>query len=185
MNSSHLGEHIESSTNPFRPISLLDARSILFPVTQPTMTNLLTQVLFPTALMVPTPASPSLVSQLGPILQNYDRMQGMNQRDTFFVFIKFLLLVLQTNGCGDDTDARLLLRLRAKAIIRDCVRQNRSGNSMYQPLMEAIKSRLRPIVGEDTWKKARNSCRRYLRQKMNSLSTRQQGKVLVPGLTPV
>jgi hypothetical protein len=184
MNFSRFGEHIEPPNGQYQSINLRDTRSIMFPVPQP-MTSLLSQVLFPTALIPPTPTSPALVSDLGPIVQNCDRTEGMNQRDTFYVFLKFLLRVLQSHGCGDDADARLLLRLRTKAIIRECVRQNRSGNSMYQPLMEAIKSRLRPIVGEDTWKKAHRSCRLYLRQKMNSLRSQKQMKPRVSVFTAV
>ena len=184
MDSSRFGANPNPPNNPYRTINLMDASSVLFPVQQP-LTSLFGQVLFPTTpLFHPPPASSALVTELGPIIQNYDRIGSMNKREAFFVFTKFLLRVLSTDG-NEDADSRLLVRLRVKAIIRDCVRQNRCGNLMYDPLIDAIKSRLKPIVGEDDWNKARRMSRRYLKQKFNYLRGQQDTKRSTSGFTAV
>jgi hypothetical protein len=105
-------------------------------------------------------------------LQNYDRNRTMNEREKFLVFIKILLRILNRVESDDDTDKHLLLRLQAKSIIRQCIRQNRIGDGEYQPMIGAIECRLRPSVGEHTWNMALIYSRRYLKRYETWLRTR-------------
>lgn len=73
----------------------------------------------------------------------------LNQRQEFFVLVKFLLKVLKDN---EDMD-RLV---RAKAIIAECTHRNRNGDSAFTDLQASVQSRLRRTVGEVYWSQAKD-----------------------------
>ena len=75
--------------------------------------------------------------------------KGFNQRQEFFLLVKFLLKVLKDN---DDMD-RLV---RAKAIIAECTLRNRNGDSAFLDLQASVQSRLRRTVGEVYWSQAKD-----------------------------
>jgi len=80
-------------------------------------------------------------------------------REQFLIFIKILFKILdQTN--------EIHTRNRAKKLVAECTRKNRSGDPRYTPLMEAVEKRLRLFVGEAHWRKAMMLLRHYyLKQK--------------------
>ena len=75
--------------------------------------------------------------------------KGLNQRQEFFVLVKFLLKVLKDN---EDMD-RLV---RAKAIIAECTHRNRNGDTAFSDLQASVQSRLRRTVGEVYWSQAKD-----------------------------
>jgi hypothetical protein len=84
--------------------------------------------------------------------------KGLNQRQEFFVLVKFLLKALKDN---EDMD-RLV---RAKAIIAECTHRNRNGDSAFSDLQASVQSRLRRTVGEVYWSQAMDMTDRVRRSK--------------------
>jgi len=77
------------------------------------------------------------------------------QRTRFLVFMKILFKVL------DQAQEHEILD-RAKQIVAECTRRNRSGDPSYVPLMDAVETRLRRYIGESYWRKASMLLRHFV-----------------------
>jgi hypothetical protein len=65
-------------------------------------------------------------------------------------FVKVLLQLLRTSG-------EIELVCRVKSIVSECIQLNRSGDTSYSPLTNAVVQRLRPLDGmENYWARAHN-----------------------------
>jgi hypothetical protein len=85
-----------------------------------------------------------------------NRMLG--ERELFLIFIKILFKCIERSSNGR-------LRLRAKAIVTECTRRNRMGDSNFSPLQGAVEIRLKEIVGDMFWNQAKVYTGYYCQQK--------------------
>jgi len=83
-----------------------------------------------------------------------DETSSKQQRQRFVLFIRILF------KCIDETDPQL--RPLAKQIVKECTLRNRQGHPDYQPLVDAIQSRLQSVVGDTHWKRAEEYLRYYV-----------------------
>lgn len=102
---------------------------------------------------VSTPNYPTLPpQQKAPLLRGRrSALTGrrvLSEREQFVVFVKILFKCLDLTG-----DSKL--RPKAKAVVRECTRRNRMGDSDYCPLQDAVERRLRGTVGELHWARAK------------------------------
>jgi hypothetical protein len=72
-------------------------------------------------------------------------------------FVKILLKHLEKSD-------EVLLHRRCKAILADCLKNNRQGNPEFIPLHEAAEARLLPAVGPRHWNRAVQYLNLYLKQ---------------------
>ena len=77
------------------------------------------------------------------------------QRLRFLLFLKILIQHLR------DTRNYYLLA-KSKLLIKAVVRHNRMGDPQFSDLMESIERRLRPLVGEQHWRRAHLLMRHYI-----------------------
>ena len=89
---------------------------------------------------------------------SYPLRRMLSEREQFVVFVKILFKCIEQS---DDQN----LRLKAKAIVNECTRRNRMGDSNYTPLQDAVERRLKKIVGELYWARAKLSFDHYCRSK--------------------
>jgi len=82
----------------------------------------------------------------------------LSEREHFVIFIKILFKCIEQS---DDQN----LRLKAKAIVNECTRRNRMGDSSYTPLQDAVERRLKKMVGELYWARAKLCFEHYCRRK--------------------
>jgi hypothetical protein len=82
----------------------------------------------------------------------------LGERELFLIFIKILFKCIER--CSDGR-----LRLRAKAIVTECTRRNRMGDSNFSPLQDAVETRLRDVVGDTYWNQAKVYTGYYCQQK--------------------
>jgi hypothetical protein len=87
--------------------------------------------------IVPFPSPP--VSPMG---------RAITEREQFLLFIKILLKFIEQAG-------NPRLRQHAKAVVGECTRRNRMGDMDYVPLQDAVEMRLRNVVGDITWTRAK------------------------------
>jgi hypothetical protein len=80
------------------------------------------------------------------------RYPMLSDRQKFLVFVKVLFKLLE----GQSEHSTLQ---RAKAIVAECTQRNRMGDSRYIPLQDAIRVRLRLVVGESNWTRAKSCCK--------------------------
>jgi hypothetical protein len=85
-----------------------------------------------------------------------DRVLG--ERELFLIFIKILFKCIERCSNGR-------LRQRAKAIVTECTRRNRMGDSEFSPLQDAVEARLKDIVGDTYWNQAKVYTGYYCQQK--------------------
>jgi hypothetical protein len=64
-----------------------------------------------------------------------------------------------------ERSGNVRLRQHAKAIVSECTRRNRMGDSNYAALQDAVETRLKNIVGETFWNRAKIYTDYYCRQK--------------------
>lgn len=57
------------------------------------------------------------------------------------------------------------LRQRAKRVVAECTRRNRSGDLRYMPLREAVEDHLRVTVGNEFYSRVQNYCEYYCAKK--------------------
>jgi len=74
--------------------------------------------------------------------------RSLTEREKFLIFVKILFKFL-------DQTADPRLKPRAKAVVTECTRRNRLGDSEYTPLQDAVERRLRHSVGEFYWTRAK------------------------------
>jgi len=100
------------------------------------------------ATMVPSlmsaTASPT-ISELRPFLS---RKRPLSDRERLFVMVKILLKFIELSG---DDDEQERLGRRVKAVIRECTRRNRMGDSNFTPLRDAVERQIRRAVGDAYW----------------------------------
>uniref|UniRef100_A0A7S2MTX1 Uncharacterized protein n=1 Tax=Helicotheca tamesis TaxID=374047 RepID=A0A7S2MTX1_9STRA len=124
----------------------------------------------------PGPAlySPSRVSAGNPkrdanAKKGTDKARGSDetskQRERFIIFIRILF------KCIDETDPQL--RPLAKRIVKECTLRNREGHPGYQPLVEAVQSRLQSVVGDTHWKRAEEYLRYFVATRKRTARGRQ------------
>ena len=82
----------------------------------------------------------------------------LGERELFLIFIKILFKCIERCSNG-------LLRQRAKAIVTECTRRNRMGDSNFSPLQDAVEARLKDIVGDMYWNQAKVYTGYYCQQK--------------------
>lgn len=87
--------------------------------------------------------------------------QAMSNREHFLILIKILFKCL-------DQANEPEVRSKAKQIVTECTRRNRQGDSKFTPLIEAVEKRLRGVVGEVHWRRARLLLRYYVNKRNNS-----------------
>lgn len=101
--------------------------------------------------------------------QRFVRRRRFNEREEFFIFVKILFRFLEKHAADDDDDAGTSnsnrLRQRAKAVVSECTRRNRMGETDYIPLTEAVERRLRPTVGEHYWTLAKDQLDLFMQQR--------------------
>jgi len=85
------------------------------------------------------------------------RRRRLTEREHFLIFVKILFKCIDQPG-----DPRL--RPRAKATVTECTQRNRMGDANYQPLQEAMETRLRKTVGELHWARAKLCFDQYCRK---------------------
>lgn len=68
-------------------------------------------------------------------------------RENFLVFTRILFKCLSDHPSPE-------VRIEAKRTIMDCTKRNRMGDPGYHPLIDAIETRLRHVIGDIHWKKA-------------------------------
>lgn len=95
-------------------------------------------------------------------LQVVKRPQKLTERQIFFFFVRILFRILG----GDNR-----MRQRAKAVVAECTKRNRLGDSNYTPLMDSIERRLRPTVGEHCWIRAKDCLHHCMRRRGISASS--------------
>jgi hypothetical protein len=82
----------------------------------------------------------------------------LGERELFLIFIKILFKCIERSSNGR-------LRQRAKAIVTECTRRNRMGDSNFSPLQDAVETRLKDIVGDMYWNQAKVYTGYYCQQK--------------------
>lgn len=82
----------------------------------------------------------------------------LGERELFLIFIKILFKCIERCSNGR-------LRQRAKAIVTECTRRNRMGDSNFSPLQDAVETRLKDIVGDMYWNQAKVYTGYYCQQK--------------------
>jgi hypothetical protein len=82
----------------------------------------------------------------------------LGERELFLIFIKILFKCIERCSNGR-------LRQRAKAIVTECTRRNRMGDSNFSPLQDAVETRLKDIVGDTYWNQAKVYTGYYCQQK--------------------
>jgi hypothetical protein len=82
----------------------------------------------------------------------------LGERELFLIFIKILFKCIERCSNGR-------LRQRAKAIVTECTRRNRMGDSKFSPLQDAVETRLKDIVGDMYWNQAKVYTGYYCQQK--------------------
>jgi hypothetical protein len=60
------------------------------------------------------------------------------------------------------------LRLVVKAVVSDCIRRNRMGDTNFTPLHQVVKDCLRSVVGHELYSRVHLYCERYFQQKLHS-----------------
>jgi hypothetical protein len=117
--------------------------------------QLLPPALEPDRIMMHVPAAPKL-----PVIKRRSHTltfcRNLTEREQFLIFVKILFKFL---------DADQNLRQRAKAIVSECTRRNRLGDTEFSPLQEAVERRLRLIVGDIYWTRAILYMDHYCRQR--------------------
>ena len=78
------------------------------------------------------------------------------ERERFLIFMRILF------KCLDDFDGDWHLRLRVRAIFRECTNNNWDGHPDYAPLVNCIRQRLRGVVGDVHWNQADLYLRHFL-----------------------
>ena len=74
--------------------------------------------------------------------------RGLTERQQFLIFVKILLKYI-------DRTNNPQLRRAAKAVVAECTRRNRMGDTDYMPLQAAVERRLRTTLGEVHWTRAK------------------------------
>ena len=83
------------------------------------------------------------------------RRRDLTEQERFLIFVKILFKCLEKSE-----DPRL--KPRAKAVVTECTRGNRMGDTNYMPLQDAVERRLRRHVGEQHWTRAKLYYDQYL-----------------------
>lgn len=90
--------------------------------------------------------------------------RGLTERQQFLVFIKILLKYVERTNNPQ-------LRRTIKAVVTDCTRRNRNGETAFMPLQAAVERRLRIVLGEVHWSRARMCFDSYVeRQGIHTVS---------------
>lgn len=84
--------------------------------------------------------------------------RNLNERQELLIFVKVLFRFLKT---GDD-EFRLM---QAKTVLAECTLRNRVGDADYKYLKHAVESRLRCIVGELYWARAKDYLTGYCQRR--------------------
>jgi hypothetical protein len=107
-------------------------------------------------LSYPSPSTPRLIDDANGRAQQqrqqklqFPAPRVLGSRDSFLIFIKILF------KCIERSSNTGRLRQRAKAIVSECTRRNRVGDSNYSTLQVAVENRLKNIVGEMFWNQAK------------------------------
>lgn len=74
--------------------------------------------------------------------------RAITEREQFLLFIKILLKFIEQTGSPR-------LRQHTKAVVGECTRRNRMGDIDYVPLQDAVEVRLKNVVGDLTWARAK------------------------------
>ena len=82
----------------------------------------------------------------------------IGERERFFLFCKILFKYLERLN-------KPRLRQKAKAVVSECTRRNRMGDSQYSPLKQAVENRLRGVVGDAFWMRIESYCDTVCEQK--------------------
>jgi hypothetical protein len=77
------------------------------------------------------------------------------ERENFLMFIKILFKIL-------DDAQEPHTKQKAKRIVLECRRKNQLGDPNFNPLMDAVESRLRQFVGESSWRRAHLFLHHYI-----------------------
>ncbi len=110
-------------------------------------------------LRMPASTGKPIAAQRRLILTN---RRPVSEREAFFFFVRVLLKCIELDG-GPQ------LKLRANAVIKECTRRNRAGDSRFFPLKDSIEFHLRRTVGELHWARAKRYFVSYCRR--NGLET--------------
>ena len=104
-----------------------------------------------------TPFLPSLTSTIASPETPRTRRQyrPITEQEKFYLFFKMLLHYVDQTG-----DPRL--RQQTKAIVGKCVRRNRRGVVDYLSLQASIEARLRHVVGDQIWTRAKLDVDRFM-----------------------
>jgi len=68
----------------------------------------------------------------------------LGEREKFLLFVKVIFRYLEKTN-------NQRLHQQAKAIVYECTRRNRMGDSNYASLRDAVEVRLRLLLGDDAW----------------------------------
>jgi len=68
----------------------------------------------------------------------------LGEREKFLLFVKVIFRYLEKSN-------NKRLHQQAKAIVFECTRRNRMGDSNYASLRDAVETRLRYLLGDDAW----------------------------------
>jgi hypothetical protein len=91
-------------------------------------------------------------------LLHRQQQRALSEREVFLIFIKMLFTCIERSG-------NVRLRQHAKAIVSECTRRNRMGDSDYSPLQVAVETRLKNVVVEMFWNQAKIYTDYYCQQK--------------------
>lgn len=111
-----------------------------------------------TAQALPLPLIPPRKPQVKQCRRPSLPTRQLSDREIFILFVKILI------GCLERTESRAFCN-RVRAIVSECTKRNRLGDASYTPLQEAIEARLRRVVGERHWSKAKTHCDLYCRKR--------------------
>jgi hypothetical protein len=78
------------------------------------------------------------------------RRVGSKRQRRLLLSVRLLIKILQATGRPEDQ----LIVSKIKAVVKDCVRQNRAGYMTATPLQETLECRLRAVVGQQMFGEA-------------------------------
>jgi hypothetical protein len=87
------------------------------------------------------------------------------ERENFLLFVKILFKIL-------DEAQEPHTKSKAQRIVLECRRRSQQGDPNYNPLMDALETRLRRFVGEATWRRAHLYLHHYIANKRPANTTR-------------
>ena len=150
-------------SNTCKSVSLFPLSSLTAVSSMRSKASLQGTLLVPNTISLLTPLPYGQLQRIDPSMRYSFQLPSrrhryLNEREQFLLFIKVLFRYLEHSN-------KPQLRRKAKAIVLECTRRNRFGETAYQPLKNAIELRLRPLVGQELYLSVKTYCDYYGKKK--------------------